>query len=112
MKKVVINSCHGGFGLSHEAVVRYAELKGFDLEIRPEVSSLVPYSYYLNGEYFYDRAIDRDDPFLIQVVEELGKLANDRFSDLKIVEIPDDVQWYIEEYDGVEHVSEVHRIWD
>jgi len=47
MKKVVINSCHGGFGLSHEAVVRYAELKGFDLEIRPEVSSLVPYSWKL-----------------------------------------------------------------
>lgn len=32
-------------------------------------------------------------------------------ADLKIVEIPDDVEWVIEEYDGIEYVSEVHRTW-
>ena len=26
--KVVINRCYGGFGLSHEAVMRYFEIKG------------------------------------------------------------------------------------
>ena len=29
--KVVINACYGGFGLSHKAIMRYAELKGFKL---------------------------------------------------------------------------------
>lgn len=27
-RRVVINKCYGGFGLSHKAVMRYAELKG------------------------------------------------------------------------------------
>lgn len=30
-RKVVINKCYGGFGLSHKAVMRYAELKGIKL---------------------------------------------------------------------------------
>lgn len=29
--KVVINSCYGGFGLSHEAILNYAELVGITL---------------------------------------------------------------------------------
>jgi hypothetical protein len=44
-------------------------------------------------------------------VQELGEKANDRFSKLKIVEIPDDVQWEIQEYDGWEHIAENHRTW-
>ena len=31
--KVVINSCFGDFGLSHKAIVRYAELAGFHQSI-------------------------------------------------------------------------------
>jgi hypothetical protein len=30
---------------------------------------------------------------------------------LAIVEIPDDVQWIIEENDGMEWVAEKHRTW-
>jgi len=30
---------------------------------------------------------------------------------LAIVEIPDDVEYTIEEYDGNEHVAEAHRTW-
>lgn len=58
-----------------------------------------------------DRNIERNDPILIQVVEELGDKANDRYSELKIVEIPDDVKWQIDEYDGAEWVAEQHRTW-
>ena len=32
-------------------------------------------------------------------------------STLKIIEIPDDVDWIIEEYDGNEWVAEKHRTW-
>jgi hypothetical protein len=31
---------------------------------------------------------------------------------LLIVEVPADVDWYIEEYDGLEWVAEKHRTWE
>lgn len=89
-KRVVINECFGGFSLSEQALKRYREL---------------------GGTVEYHRDIERDDPLLIQVVEELGEAANGRCAALKIVEIPSDVEWQIEEYDGLEHVAEKHRIW-
>jgi hypothetical protein len=58
---------------------------------------------------FYD--VHRDDTTLVQVVEELGELANGRYTELKVVEVPDDVQWHIGEYDGWEWVAENHRKW-
>lgn len=57
------------------------------------------------------RSEDRADPLLVQTVNELGEKANGRFADLKIVEIPDGVDWTIEEYDGQEWVAEKHETW-
>lgn len=57
------------------------------------------------------RPDDRADPDLVAVVEELGERANGLCAELSIVEIPDDVEWEIEEYDGNEWVSEKHRSW-
>jgi len=34
--KVAINRCFGGFGLSHEAVLRYCEIKGMTVYPRSE----------------------------------------------------------------------------
>jgi hypothetical protein len=95
MKKIVINKCHGGFGLTDAAMFRYAEIKKIE-----DLTTL----------HIYD--LCRDDPVLVQVVEELGEESFDRYADLKIVEIPEDVDWYIHEYDGIEHVAERHRTWD
>jgi hypothetical protein len=89
--KIVINGCYGGFGLSEKGCARYMELSG--------------------KENVYSRKIYRDDPFLIQVVEEMGPAAADRFAELRIIEIPDDVDWQIEEYDGLEWIAEAHRTW-
>lgn len=61
--------------------------------------------------YLSNRDIDRDDPDLIKVVEELGDKANGSCACLKIVEIPDGVKWEIEEYDGNEHIAESHQTW-
>ena len=94
MTKVVINRCHGGFGLSVAAENKYRELAG------------------VLDPYFHSRNIPRDDEHLIAVVELMGTEANTRFSKLKIVEIPDDVNWCIEEYDGKEWVAERHRTWE
>lgn len=148
--KVVISNKFGGFGLSHAATMRYAELKGITLypwldEITKKVYgeratldnptvcihyTTVPEEEYerlqaidmgkpvkagrfhdSGSVYFSCRELERTDPLLIKVVEELGDKANSRFSNLVIVEIPDDVEYDIEEYDGNEHIAESHRTW-
>jgi hypothetical protein len=92
MQQIVINACYGGFGLSDTAQLKYLELAGVNIP-----------------QYHWD--IDRDNPHLVQVVKQLGKSANTPYSTLKVVEIPDDVDWTIHEYDGREWVAEVHRTW-
>lgn len=57
------------------------------------------------------RPNDRADPLLVQVVEELGKVANGAYAKLEIVEIPDGIEWHLDEYDGIESVHENHRSW-
>ena len=94
--KVVINNCFGGFGLSDAGLKRFEELGGVTM-------------YTANNQpYIYD--INRNDPALVQTVEELGELANDSYAELLVVEIPDDAAWYIAEYDGNEWVAE-GRTW-
>lgn len=101
--KIVINTCYGGFGLSDKASHALAELKDVKLEVL---------MIFAGATIFKNMpAIERDDPDLVRVVEELGKEANGRYADLKVVEIPDDVKWDIEEYDGSEWIAEVHRTW-
>lgn len=127
--KIVINQCYGGFGLSEKAVMRYAELAGMTLypvetkfgyteyykvpkEEFDKIKSENPKAYsILNSLMFFESDIDRTDPLLIRVVEELGDEASAKFSELKIVKIPNDVQWEIRDYDGMETVVEQHRSW-
>ena len=61
--------------------------------------------------YLDDRPSDRSDPDLLAVVKKLGRKANGRFAKLKIVNIPDDVKFEIEDDDGFEHIAEIHRVW-
>jgi len=93
IRRVVINNCHGGFGLSEEAFDRYRQLAGVDDD---------DFCYY---------DIARDDPYLIKLINEMGDGVHSPYSRLKIVEIPADVDWVIEEYDGLEWVAERHRTW-
>jgi hypothetical protein len=58
-----------------------------------------------------DSDIERTDPLLIQVVEELGDKASGKLSKLRVVEIPDGVEWEIDEYDGMETIHEKPRTW-
>lgn len=141
--KVVINRCHGGFGLSREACQRYWDIKGTQvwIEDNTKFKSLGLFTVWLlppegrielkEGEAFYsmsmedrqaynkayseqtwyDHNVVRNDPLLVQVVEELGDKANGGHAELAVVEIPDEVQWTVEEYDGWEHIAEVHRTW-
>ena len=47
--KVVINKCHGGFGLSDLGVQRYAELKGINLVMEESNENFGGSVFYLDG---------------------------------------------------------------
>lgn len=93
VRYVVINDCYGGFGLSDKAKDMYKKLA------------------CITDSSWHDRDIERDDPYLVKVVKDLGMAANGPYSNLKIVEIPGDVDWLVQEYDGAEWVAEAHRTW-
>jgi hypothetical protein len=58
------------------------------------------------------RDIPRDDPLLLQVIDELGiEKVTAHLARLKVVKIPDGVDWEIDDYDGMETVEEKHREW-
>ena len=130
MKKIIINKSFGGFWPSKEAVKLYAAKKGkecyfFEFSVTGKYTPLkgdtlywvacsVPDPNEHLGEYTEIKCGEeqRADPDLVAVVEELGsKLASDEISNLKVVEIPDDVEYYVEEDRGMECIHERHRTW-
>lgn len=118
--KIVINRCFGGAGLSKQAVDLILEQKGIQFEVVKNKSFALKESYYHKGHagdekyYISDYSLldDRTDPVLISVIERLGQNANGFAADLAVIEIPDDVQWQLEEYDGREWIAEKHRRWE
>ena len=120
VRHVVINQCHGGFSLSHEAILLYHRYSGTQIywrDLEPS-SSWSPRIYHLDPEctdqyYWSDTDILRDDPVLVRVVEELGgEVAGSQHAHLKVVRIPADVDWIVQEYDGLEWIAERHRTWE
>lgn len=115
MRKLVINSKYGGFYLSDEGVELYGSLKGLNLKkVKSEFHS--GFSFYADGiedddHYFSVDELERDDPILVGVVTALGDKASTSLSQLKVIEIPSNVEFQIEEHEGLEHVAEKHRTW-
>jgi hypothetical protein len=60
---------------------------------------------------FEDVNKNRADENLIKVVKKLGKKSWGHCAELKIIEIPDNIDWGIDEYDGMESVEETHQSW-
>lgn len=111
MQRIAINSRHGGFGLSLEGAEHYAKLAG--LEYGEMCDGYGAYWTFRapDGTELSPRDIPRDCPHLIATIEALGSAADGPYAALAIIEIPDDVCWQIDEYDGLEWVAERHRIW-
>lgn len=113
---IVINTCHGGFGLSQDAQIAYLERSQIPYVTRPRDDRHSNERYgpiiMVNGKHWYDKDIARDDPILVRLIHELGTIANSEHARLKVVRIPANVDWQIEDYDGKEWVSEKHRTWD
>ena len=113
--KIVINKKYGSFSLSEEAVLLFGDKKGLNIVAKQDEKIKTITHYYLNEvkeeNGFGEWEIERNDPILVEVVEQLGDLANGCCSKLKVVEVPDDIKWYISDYDGIEEVHEEHRKW-
>lgn len=69
----------------------------------------------LGGRYWTSwarREEERTDPLVVRAVEELGpKAASGRFAELKVVEVPDGMDWELDEYGGIETVRERSASW-
>ena len=81
-----------------------------DREDRAATLSLGQY-IVVNDQYWDGRTVKRDDPVLVDIVREMGEAANGNFAHLKVVQLPADVDWIVEEYDGQEWIAERHRTW-
>lgn len=84
MRSIVVNSVHGGYGLSKACIDAYNAECGTHFE--------------------HEWEIRRDDPVLVSIVERMGSRANGPYADLVILRIPEDVAWEICDYDGKEWV--------
>ena len=132
--KIVINSCYGGFSLSPKGTKRYLELNGqnayfykqskysyrdgIDEFIRIDNIEDVPdLFFYCTSHYqgkvisdypedvFNSCDIERNDPVLVQVVEELGEESFGRCARLKVVDIEKGRWFKIDGYDGLETIQ-------
>ncbi len=89
--KIVINVSFGGFALSDEMMEYIGYIKTCEWDTGSDVS--------------------RTNPKLIEYLERPDANPNTPGGRLQIVEIPDYVDWVIEDYDGKEWISERHRTW-
>jgi len=137
--KIIINDCYGGFGISNLALKEYYKQKGIELffykqtkyhfmdgqDLFVKISenenvSNMTYAVSIDCGDSTDNISDKEnfsfntertDPILISIVEELGEKANAVYAKLKVIEIPDGIEYEIDEYDGVESIHEKHRSW-
>jgi hypothetical protein len=139
--KVVINNDYGGFSISKECAEFMAKLghkqaqaeldewnknnkaiqfylKTGKWENKKDAVNLDIDAKYSKQAKFYGygyigklNGYKRDDPLLVKAVEELKEKANGGHASLKVVEIPDETDYTIEEYDGSEHIAERHQTW-
>ena len=113
MVKIVINTSYDRFCVSHKAFLRLRELGQPDALNETDHGAYWPQAASPQ-EPSLNRCgilIPRDDRRLVQVVEELRGEANGHCAELKVVTIPDDVEWVVVKKDGREQVSEQHRTW-
>lgn len=105
VKKNKENVLNASSPFSRESIYMSTVNYGDEIEHTEELEE----SMIFLGSFVY--ASDRSDKDLIAVIKELGKDAGARYSSLAIIEIPDDVDYEIDDYDGLETIHEKHRTW-
>lgn len=133
--KVVINTSIGGFGISPTTAyfmekdmgipcyifARDRDESGEWLLIPIELSTQTKYGWVAHSTLnpvkgdrsygiFSDIHDDRSNPSLVKAVETLGPEASGKFSNLKVVDIPDGVEYIVmTDNNGREWIAEKHR---
>ena len=88
MVRIVYNAEHGGFGLSEKAQKRIWEIRGQPMP-----------------ENWWDSDIHREDPALLQVIDEMGlDEVSGHHAELAITELPRGTKYIVHEYDGMEEI--------
>lgn len=99
--ELVINTCYGGFSLSEAACRSIAKRKGIPLI----------YHKYSYGNFIDEKGnsaipeLNRWDPDLVQVVKNLGALANGECAKLQVVKVRLEDLIQIEQHDGKENIN-------
>jgi len=132
--KIVINKRFGGFGLSEKALLELARrgsefitlktpeyyfgctIDEVEAHMADPIRRICPVVLHEGQVVCAAPSSGNDylraDPVLVSVVEAMGKKANGQFADLAVVDIPDDAEWEIDDYNGAETIEEKHRSWD
>ena len=105
MTQILINTCYGGFGVSNEAIELWFSKKG--LPMRIETTEYGDKIYYHGDDMIWSWSMDRDDPTLIEIFNEIGsERTSGNYADLVLVELPEFCQYRMGEYDGKEWIEE------
>ena len=99
--KIVVNRDFGGFELTKAVFNELGiEWTGYG---------------YLRNESFNIKSDNhmayRADSKLIAAIEKVGIKESGDHGELKIIEIPDNTEWEISDYDGAETIHELHQSW-
>lgn len=125
--KIIVNRCFGGYGLSTAVGEWLRDNKGWNILVFDkweEEMDLEAYdgwthkdgmfcNFHVGDNKLGDNVVygDRTNLELIECIEALGEAANSFGAKLEVVQVPDDVEWEIQEYDGIESIHEKHRSW-
>lgn len=102
MPQVIINKSYGALHFNDEVIALYKKRNPHNIVD------------------LTDHDLLRQNVFVIGIVKEIGVMnsAGEYINvhetpgrPIKIVDIPDDVEWELCEYDGIEHIAEKHRTW-
>ena len=102
--KIVYNGCYGSFSLSRAAVLRAREISGNPEWGGPCIKGDKDSYGILHSDYGLLKNIERHDPVLVQVVEELGDAANGICANLCFYKVRKGAIYRIDEHDGNELV--------
>ena len=119
-QRILINNCFGGFAMSDAALHWLIDNKGWSIasysEIQARTSRGDTFNYTFSDtmQVFSHKDVfnDRTDDDILDCFDALGtEQFSGNYSLVAAVDVPADVKWSIEDYDGNEHIAEVHRTW-
>lgn len=100
MPKVVINEIGDGIHLTRKGL----EYLGINIDRTTSIIIPEDLGYATRNQL-------RSSEELLELVEDSKGLVDNRFCKLKLMEIPDDIEYYVDYNSGHEMIREVHNYW-